>query len=631
MIMKRINMKLPTMFFAASLVAMASCLASCGQDDTTGLPGGETGIRLRPEVALRGYDASTRAGSPGATGAVFMPGGEILLQLTDETAFDASLQRNRFAIDEAGKLVRLKYDAAKFDTPEDLYVSTPGSYPLSVIGNVECRTDNAEELPFATVVASTTGQAVTIGADGRFTLGVSMAAAGIRVNIYNDNGTPYSGKNVSVSFPNLTGVTAKVADAAPGIVEAPLEALSVNSARPSAICGKVKDGTTLAAGAVVMELAVEAGNTFQVVTPKALNLVRGKLYTFNVHLGATEAVLANDVTVSSYAGGAISWVEKAPLMKGIYSVDDLKDFRDAVNAGESTARWDYNGTVSLRNDLDLSGEDWTSIGTADRPFTGKFNGNGYLIRNITAPLFGYVDGAWLYDVQLRDCAIDKRIASAPLVNVVRGTTYVVLCGATGSVTAPGAGGLLHTADTTVPTSLTIDRCWSTCNVTSSASWSFCGGLMATLENSGTNKVYFSYATGDISGYNCDAGGLFSVVRNATEVAYCYATGNVSTTRAGLAFIREFSTGVTLKCCYATGSSFSGSFVSNNGGTLINCVGDAAAVDYSPVYTLDAPITYSTVIPDETNGLLNPISRTVSDIKQVWKGTAPARPTLRIER
>lgn len=86
------------------------------------------------------------------------------------------------------------------------------------------------------------------------------------------------------------------------------------------------------------------------------------------------------------------------LSKGIASAQDFIDFAAAVNAGESTAAWqDAAGGVNLLCDIDMSSVTaWTPIGNgtfsvasnkitlSGAAFTGKFNGQGYKIRNFKA-------------------------------------------------------------------------------------------------------------------------------------------------------------------------------------------------------------------------------------------------------
>ncbi len=76
----------------------------------------------------------------------------------------------------------------------------------------------------------------------------------------------------------------------------------------------------------------------------------------------------------------------------INTVDDLKNFRDQVNAGDNF----LNKNVYLAADLDLANEEWTPIGTSENPFMGNFSGRGYTISNLkitsgeNVGLFGHI-------------------------------------------------------------------------------------------------------------------------------------------------------------------------------------------------------------------------------------------------
>ncbi len=62
----------------------------------------------------------------------------------------------------------------------------------------------------------------------------------------------------------------------------------------------------------------------------------------------------------------------------IDSAERLAAFRDSVNAGDG-----YEGaSVRLTADIDLQGAEWVPIGTADVPFSGKFNGAGHKISGL---------------------------------------------------------------------------------------------------------------------------------------------------------------------------------------------------------------------------------------------------------
>ena len=83
---------------------------------------------------------------------------------------------------------------------------------------------------------------------------------------------------------------------------------------------------------------------------------------------------------------------------GIYTASDLNNVRNNPAA-------DY----IMMNDIDLAGwGNWAPIGEAAAPFSGVFNGNGYVIKNMTiditsentvyAGLFSYADKAELINV-----------------------------------------------------------------------------------------------------------------------------------------------------------------------------------------------------------------------------------------
>ncbi|MBC5787472.1 family 78 glycoside hydrolase catalytic domain [Clostridium facile] len=86
----------------------------------------------------------------------------------------------------------------------------------------------------------------------------------------------------------------------------------------------------------------------------------------------------------------------------INSLDQFKLFANTVNSGDSF----QDKYVELNTDIDLSGINWTPIGTSNSTtsgagFAGTFNGNGHVVSNITIPgtskyatfgLFGTVTG-----------------------------------------------------------------------------------------------------------------------------------------------------------------------------------------------------------------------------------------------
>lgn len=86
------------------------------------------------------------------------------------------------------------------------------------------------------------------------------------------------------------------------------------------------------------------------------------------------------ITMNSRVDVAAIDVQKARL--GIYTLEDLKAFRDAVNNRGDLARWTSReageDVINLYMDIDLKNEEWIPI----ESFDGTFNGNGHTISNL---------------------------------------------------------------------------------------------------------------------------------------------------------------------------------------------------------------------------------------------------------
>jgi len=103
----------------------------------------------------------------------------------------------------------------------------------------------------------------------------------------------------------------------------------------------------------------------------------------------------------------------------IATAQDLFDFAKAINSNTL-----YKGkrctSAHLTADIDLMYDDWIPIGNSEHPFTGTFNGNGHVIKDlyyndtssngVEVGLFGRVDNATIYNLRLLDpqiCANNK--------------------------------------------------------------------------------------------------------------------------------------------------------------------------------------------------------------------------------
>ena len=139
------------------------------------------------------------------------------------------------------------------------------------------------------------------------------------------------------------------------------------------------------------------GGTFTCDTPQwTLNLhdtmqgsitVNGGTFVgFNPALAETELTKPYSFVAK---GHVVSPVEQDDKMTWVVSagaavhVKTANELREALNCG---------GSVVLDNDIDLSGVEWMPIGTAAKPFSGTFNGNGKTISNLKLQTAEKVDG-----------------------------------------------------------------------------------------------------------------------------------------------------------------------------------------------------------------------------------------------
>lgn len=89
---------------------------------------------------------------------------------------------------------------------------------------------------------------------------------------------------------------------------------------------------------------------------------------------------------------------------GLMTPKGLFRFAEAVAAGEDISPWQKEGVVVQLQDIDMDGyTGFPGIGTAEKPFTGSFNGNNFRIKNIKksqSGLFTYTQDATIKNVVL---------------------------------------------------------------------------------------------------------------------------------------------------------------------------------------------------------------------------------------
>ncbi len=154
---------------------------------------------------------------------------------------------------------------------------------------------------------------------------------------------------------------------------------------------------------------------------------------------------------------------------------------------------DLSGNYVLMNDIDLDGVTWTPIGNDTTYFTGKFSGNGNVIKNLTITAANGAQGLFGYN-------------SGTIINL--GIENGSISGYTaGGVCAENYG--------------TINGCYNNADVSGKNAGGICGNNYGTISN--------CYNTGDIIGtYSySNVGGICGYVAKDCSVEYCYNTGAIT--------------------------------------------------------------------------------------------------------
>ena len=228
----------------------------------------------------------------------------------------------------------------------------------------------------------------------------------------------------------------------------------------------------------------------------------------------------NGISLLKPAGGFIEEInpltESEAIAQGytiINTADDLQALKDNLS-----------GKYILMNDIDLSGYNWTAIGTKTNPFSGELNGNGHVIKNLQVDdaagngigLFGVIDGANVSNVGLENADINVQNAVGILAGAAE-ASIITNCYSTGSVRGAGwVGGLIGQ----ITNATTINNCFSTANVTGTSSQ--IGGLVGRLDSSSVSN---SYAEGSVLG-KIFVGGLIGNSVGISNISFSYALGDV---------------------------------------------------------------------------------------------------------
>ena len=213
---------------------------------------------------------------------------------------------------------------------------------------------------------------------------------------------------------------------------------------------------------------------------------------------------------------------------------------------------DWNKCFLLTADIDLGGITIIPIGTNySNSFTGVFNGQGFVIRNVVINLpdsdfigiFGFVRGG----AQIRNLGLDNvNVTGRSYVGgLVGGTESGSITGCSVAVIVNGVtlvGGLMGFNDKGL-----INSCYSSGTV--NGTWDAVGGLVGGNYN---GPAICCYSTANVTGTGRYVGGLAGV--NHSSIICCYSTGTVSAKGyvGGLVGVNNSSAGL-ITSCYSTGA------------------------------------------------------------------------------
>ena len=333
--------------------------------------------------------------------------------------------------------------------------------------------------------------------------------------------------NPTLRFTHRTArVTVILTDYTEGLKSVSLTGLSTENGNPAEIAPYDKGGDTytalvapqsVTAGTAFITCAFNNGKTFAYRMQGAAEWKAGEEYTYTVSLAAAYPGYTDDGN-GNYT---------------VTSAEGLKNIAELVNGGKT----DIN--ITLDKNIDLTGKEWTPIGTESQSYTGTFDGGNHTITGLTvtgsdqwAGLFGYIykDGT-VKNVVLENVQITSDNQYA-YVGGVAGYSEgnIENCSVSGSVSGN-----------------------SNSNGTSN-----CVGGVVGQQYGGTITECSSSAI--VDGRN-EVGGVAGKTNSATLTA-CYATGSVTGTGTGTGSI--YVGGVTgdnfastLTACYHAKGTVSG--------------------------------------------------------------------------
>ena len=362
------------------------------------------------------------------------------------------------------------------------------------------------------------------------------------------------GQTVTYGSPTLrfthrtARVTIVLTDYTEGLASVRLTGLSTENGNPDKITPYGKGSNTYTA--IVAPQSVAAGTTFITCT-----FTNGKTFVYKMK-NATDWQAGGEYTytVSLAAAKDLGYTIESDGSYTVTSADGLMNVAELVNGGKT----DIN--ITLDKNIDLTGKDWTPIGTDyDNAYTGTFDGGGHTITGLTvttndqyAGLFGYLGNFGKFGT---------------VKNVVMDGIQITCNHRLGY-----AGGVAGYSRGTI----------ENCSVSGSVSGTVSVGGVVGAQRDGSITGCSSSAT--VKG-TLNVGGVAGQTIFGATLTACYATGNViieidRTQNISGGGLVGFNDGISLLSCYATGNVTStgsstgyvhiGGFLGDNYTTVTAC-------------------------------------------------------------
>ena len=344
------------------------------------------------------------------------------------------------------------------------------------------------------------------------------------------------GQTVTYGSPTLrfthrtARVTIVLTDYTEGLASVQMTGLSTEGDNPDIIVPYDKGSNTYTA--IVAPQSVAAGTTFIVCT-----FTNGKTFVYKMK-NATDWQAGGEYTytVSLAAAKDLGYTIESNGSYTVTSADGLMNIAELVNGGKS----DIN--ITLDTDIDLTGKNWTPIGTSfSNKYTGTFDGGGHTIKGLTVTtndqfvgLFGSIgyagtvknvvmEGVQITSNQIYGGSIGGvvgygwgTIENCSVSGCVSGTVYV------GGVVGAQIGGSITGCSSSATVKGTVDV----------------GGVAGQTNSSATLTA--CYATGNVI-IEMDpkkniAGGSLVGMNAGSSLLACYATGNVTSTGSSTGYV-----------------------------------------------------------------------------------------------